>query len=190
MFGSDSMKIIINYDLLAKINEARTGFSFQETVKPVLIKTGFSIPFFSIIAPFFYSSPEQMMNHVYRTTCFFFFLESITYGGCNLILAKRIKNKAKDTLKRLSSLLKEINVNTNDKLILNSYKYKTEYKINKNENFKDLVQNKYIIVLVIENGEEKEISILQEHIIGSKIYSLSLGKPQKEKVFKLALNPM
>lgn len=46
------------------------------------------------------------------------------------------------------------------------------------------------MVPVIENGEEKEVSIVQEHAIGSKTYSLSIGEPTKQKVFKLATNSM
>lgn len=104
--------------------------------------------------------------------------------------SKSTKNISRQELVILSNLLNNINVNTDSELILESYKYKTEYDFNKDSESKDLIQKKYIMVPVIQNGEEKEISILQEHVIGTKEYSLSCGEPTKQKVFKLALNPM
>jgi len=184
------VKIIINYDLLSKIQEAKTGFSIQKTIKPILIKTGLSFAIFLPIASVVSSSPEEMLKGLSRALCIFLSSQIFISGSVDLLLSRFTKNMSKKSLMYLSAHLKEINVNTDSELILDSYKYKTEYEINKDDESKDLVQKKYIMVPIIENGEESEISIVQEHVIGSKLYFLSLGEPKKQKVFKLALNPM
>lgn len=184
------MKIVINYDLLDKVQEAKTGFSLQRTVKPILIKSCIS---FAILMGFDTLRPltsEEVLKETLENIMISLMIYTFTIGTADLILSKFTKNMSKNTLRKLSMHLKEINVNTNSGLILDSYKYKTEYEINKGDKSKDLIQKKYIMVPVIENGEESEISIVQEHVIGSKIYSLSCGEPTKQKVFKLALNTM
>lgn len=82
-------------------------------------------------------------------------------------------------------MLKDIDVNTTGDLLLDSYKYKTEYEIKRNEkNLPILEQRKYIMVPTKDtNGE---VSLLQEHIIGTGDYSLSYGSPKK--VLKLVPN--
>lgn len=83
-------------------------------------------------------------------------------------------------LKVLVSSLRKINVNTDYDLLLKSYNYETKYKIEFNESFiPRLKQEKFIMVPVHELGEEKEVSLVQEHIVGSMSYSLSYGSPQK-----------
>lgn len=184
------MKIVINYDLLSKIQEAKTGFSLENTGKPILLKSGIGITIWMSIGAFASLTPERLIDFFSKGIIFNLSYQTIINGTVNLILLKFIKNRSKDALERLSLLLNGLNVNTDAELMLDSYKYKTEYKIDKTDNTKDIVQKKYIMVPVMDNGEEKEVSILQEHVIGSKIYSLSCGEPTKQKVFKLALNPM
>lgn len=174
------MKLKINYDLLEKIKIANTGISLKKDVKGILecstIFTALKIP---------YSSYEELMtNFLVRigANCLFF-------GIAHAILAKAIKTNAIDELKQLSRDLKKIDISTNYELLLKAYKYKTDYEFIFNEyNNPKLKQKKYIMAPVYINGEEKEVSLVQEHTVGTKKYYLSYGSPKKE--FKLASNPI
>lgn len=183
------MKIIINYDLLDKIREAKTGISLHRTTKAILITSSIVITTSTIVLSFLIS-PEELTKEFIQIIANSLIMQTSFRISFDLLVSKLYKIISKEQLRQLSSQLKDIKVNTDKDLILESYKYKNEYKLLKSENDVDLVQKKYIMVPVIENGEESEVSILQEHAIGSKIYSLSIGEPTKQNVFKLALNPM
>lgn len=110
-------------------------------------------------------------------------------GIGDLILKKLVKETSIFELLYLLSSLSQININTNYELLLNSYKYETEYEFEFNKSsFPHLIQKKYIMVPAIQDGEEIEVSVLQEHIIGSKDYVLSKGKPNLQKRLKLVPN--
>ena len=183
------MKIIINYDLLDKIREAKIGISLHRTTKAILILSGLCTGICSILVAFT-CSPEELPKEIFKITIKSVVSQSFYRLITELLTFIPYKIISKEQLRQLSSQLKDIKVNTDKDLILDSYKYKTEYKWIKSEKDIDLVQKKYIMIPVIENGEEKEVSILQEHAIGSKTHSLSIGEPTKQKVFKLALNPI
>lgn len=176
------MKLVINYDLIEKIQEAKTGFALTKTAKSIMKHTAF-ISSFSLIDNFILGYPfETFLFEV----LFGFTFETFIYGTNDLILAKINKELAIKLLKLLSIRLKDIDITTNYELLLESYKYQTNYNISFDK-IPQVEQKKYIMIPVIENGEEKELSLLQEHIIGTDKYILSCGEPIK--VFKLALNP-
>ncbi|MBQ9072466.1 MAG: hypothetical protein IJY25_04860 [Bacilli bacterium] len=181
------MKIMTNYDLLSKVQETKTGFSVQRTVKPILIRTGINFAILMGFDALHSLTLEDGLKEILENIMISLMIPTFTIGTADLILSHRTKNISKDILRKLSMYLKEINVNTDSELILESYKYKTEYEFNKD---KEIIQKKYIMIPVIENSKENEISVLQEHVIGTKEYLLSCGEPTKQKVFKLALNPM
>ena len=78
--------------------------------------------------------------------------------------------------------LNDLNVKTDYELLLESELYKKEYKIQVNEKkLPYIAESKYIMVPTHSfNGNMTETSILQEHVVGSKKYVLSLGSPKKE----------
>lgn len=57
------MKITINYDLLSKTQEAKTGFSLQKTVKHILIKTGVYTALIMTIDSFYSLTPEEVSKN-------------------------------------------------------------------------------------------------------------------------------
>lgn len=181
------MKIEVNYDLIDRIREAKTGFNLQKNVYRPLGYTAFiaALKLSSIIVvP---KTMEELVIEVIGVFGLYTLLAAIPPA----IFLPLSKKTAIESLKFLSSRLKDINVNTNHELLLKSYNYKTEYKVKFNDYLLPYVeQNKYISVPTLENGEEKETSLLQEHIIGSKKYALSYGSPKEKKVLKLAYNPL
>ena len=171
------MKIKINYDLFDKINEANTGMSLKKTTKKNLFAIGITLPLMVAVSPDF----KTVLEIIARLTA----LNYLCYGMVDILVSSITKDKSKDELKRLAIALRNIDVNTDYEMLLNSSKYKTEYEIKKEEEqLPRLEQKKYIMVPVYDNGEEKEVSLVQEHIIGTDEYHLSYGSPKK--VLKLA----
>jgi len=175
------MKLKINYDLMTKVVEANNGFSLKRAAKKVMLYTYIS------------SALGMIDNIVLQKPIEEYVVEVISYVAWHSVfttlfgmgISKLVKIISLDDLRRLSAELKNLNVNTSQEQLLQSYKYKTEYKLNTDEGIIPKVeQKKYIMVPVYENGEEKEVSLLQEHTIGSNEYVLSIGTPKK--VYKLA----
>jgi len=180
------MKIQINYDLLNKIFESKTGIDIKYNLK--------FISMYSTIAT---SCKTLMNNPTLEPNQFFQSLtSSILTSTASTIMVdiffnKIKKNLALEELKELSLLLKTINIHTNYELLQEAKKYKTERKVSLNlyeSPLPKIEEKKYITIPVFHNGETKEISIVQEHIIGTKKYSISQGEPEQKKVLKLAYN--
>lgn len=179
------MKLKVNYDLLYKITAAKTGFALDRTRKDVIMHTLF-VESFVLPLHILAKSPLETMilSAIGALTT-----QVTIIGIGDLILKKLVKEASVFELLYLTRCLSQININTNYDLLLNSYKYETEYEFEFNKsNFPQLVQKKYIMVPAIEDGEEIEVSVLQEHIIGSKDYVLSKGKPSLQKSLKLVRN--
>lgn len=90
-------------------------------------------------------------------------------------------DQSSDNLKKLVSQLEDLNVSTDYDLLLKSEVYDKKYKVEINkEQLPHLAESKYIFVpSYTYNRDKKDTSILQEHIVGSKEYILSLGSPKK-----------
>ena len=168
------MKLKINYDVLDKINIAKTGInikrSLKDTARVLTIYTPVNIGLNLAL-----NTPEDIIPEYMYAIGLYTFIHFTP----NLFLAKLQKASAIDDLKILSSYLKTLNIDTNHELLLNSEKYKTEYELT--EEKRKIKQSKYISV---PTEDDSEISLLQEHIIGTNEYELSIGEPKK--VYKLA----
>lgn len=177
------LKIEINYDLLYAIAEANTGLSLNKTANKVFTCASIS----SIIGTSCNMIAAAPLEKSLQGIVLYFVWYSILLGSTDLLLARMNKSSAMKHLKLLSYTLKKINVDTNYELLLKAYKYETDYKFSRDESsIPKLEQKKYIMIPVYENGDEKEISIVQEHIIGTKKYIISYGSPKK--VLKPAFN--
>ncbi|MBE6153233.1 MAG: hypothetical protein E7166_03290 [Firmicutes bacterium] len=178
------MKININYDLFDKIRESKTGISLNRNCKFILPKTAIATTIYSLLN---ITSPI-LLEKTLKSIPVFLILYSLPVAIVNKMMAKDFKYVTTNQLKDLSLALKNIGVSTNYDLLIKSEKYKTNYKIYRSESKAIYIkQDKYINVPICDNGEIKNISIVQEHIMGSKKYTLSCGSPKK--VLKLAYNP-
>ena len=94
------------------------------------------------------------------------------------------KEDSKRNLERLALLLSTVNVNTSYDLLEESECYYRKYKFKFNKDkILQVLESKYILVPVYDtNGDTKKVSILQEHVIGSKEYVLSMGSPKRALV--------
>lgn len=98
-----------------------------------------------------------------------------------LLYGDLYKEDSKRNLERLVLLLNTVNVNTSYDLLEESECYYRKYKFKFNKDkILQVLESKYILVPVYGiNGDTKKISILQEHVVGSKEYVLSMGSPKK-----------
>ena len=181
------MKLMVNFDLLSKIVTSKTGLALDRTAKAVarniLIVQGILLPF-ELVSNF---TPEQFLGQLLRSIA----IQVTLFGIGDIFLLKLSKEVAIQQLKYLMHTLKNININTDYDLLIEAYKYRTDYKVEFNDSkLPQIKQEKYIMLPVYENGEEKEVSILQEHIIGSKNYELSIGEPMEQKQLKLVSDPI
>lgn len=170
------MKININYDLLDKIREAKTGFSLNKHVRHVLPRALLLSTIFACLN----LSSGDVAQRFARGMLLYIMLYGIPDGISTIICKKILKRAAINDLRKLSLLLGDINISTSDKLLLDSENYKTEYEIKVDESkIPYIKQDKYIYIPVYDNGKIREVSLVQEHVIGSKKYSLSYGSPKK-----------
>lgn len=180
------MKIRINYDLFEKIREAKGEFSLQKkTVKNILYT--WPLPFLASFTMFLATLGNNPTTENIKEIL-------ILYGACigikdlfDLALHSRNKdfysNEAKLELSELSYyLIKSLFINTAVDLLLNAEQYgKTTYSFMNKEKLIPRLQKKNILIPTYENSEIKDKIILQEHLLGSNDWYLSVGSPKKEE---------
>lgn len=180
------MKLIINYDLIKEIQKAKEPYTLVKNIK-------YNYRFYVGLGAFLTSinlllTDESLLEAMGRT---------ITYGGLGCIFGSYLGQKmfgengdiygkkAYYNLSHLVPQLSDLNVHTTYDLLLESEQYSKTRKIFLNENkLPSLLEKKYILVPTYDYlGEIQSTSILQEHVVGSKIYVLSLGSEAKEYRF-------
>lgn len=179
------MKIEINYDLLDKIKESKTGFSLNRTTKPVILKTLIASSIYTVLN----ITDPRPIDKLIHAIPVFVVLYALPVTIANIIMKNRFKDLSIKQLRILSKLLSDVNISTSYELLLDSNNYKTEYEFKLSEaKIPYIKQDKYINVPVYSDGDIREVSLVQEHIIGSNKYSLSYGSPKK--VLKPAFTPI
>ena len=182
--GGIDLKIIINYDLLEKIQEAKHGLALVKTSKRVLLKATITEMVYMLLTLFENQPIETLSESFVRVFCWYLFFHFLL----ETTDVKQNKTKALEEIKKLAIQLNDLNICTEQKLLMDSYIYEKEYELENEEDsiLPKICQKKYIMVPVYDDGEINEVSLLQEHIIGTKSYVISYGKPNKQKVFKPA----
>ena len=164
------MRIIINYDLMDRISEAKQGYSIERCNKDAIGLTAIV----NLVAVACHMPVEYLTITLPAGVG----LTWISKKYSSLALDEM--DDALDDLDYLSSDLEEIHVHTNRDLLLESEVYKKEYKF-KSGKYKMpyVLEKKYISVPTIKKN--KEVSLLQEHILGNKEYFISKGRISDEK---------
>ncbi len=175
------MKLIINYDLINEIRTANTGIN----VKRMGMKMGIYLGAISAL-----NFTAFTLNHEINVVSLangLFYAVAI-FGGSELSTKNFNKQIAERRLESLASSLTKINIYTNTESIRNAHLYKTQYKI-VHEDKMFLQQNKFLMLPTTGTFNADEVSLQQEHIIGSNEYVLSIGEPKKaqSKVFSKSL---
>lgn len=180
------MKIIVNYDLLERAAEAKYKFSLVKEAKRA---TKFCAFFYGAIwTPYYAVTRDPISFSQYLDTLPFSFLLGSGMITLMYVMEAYFKNVSVSAwvdLQRLSKKLEALNIDTTGALLMDAYKYKTEYEFDSDSKIPLLVQKKYIN---IPSNDDKEVSLLQEHVVGSHIYTLSKEKPSKQMAFKPAFS--
>lgn len=173
------MKIITNFDFFEEVVNAQEKFGPLKIVRNRKRRWAkLEIPLYLII-DFLINDPRIV---------FFVLSSQLAVLISGDLLAYRITKsdiyakRAISNLKQLAADFKDLNIDTDYDLILDSELYDKKYKIKFNEKkLPYITENKYILVPTYNfNSDVKETSILQEHVVGSKTYVLSIGSPKKE----------
>ena len=176
------MKLRINYDVMDKISEAKKGYSLKRCAKRVGAMFAISSSLSTMNNLIAGSDPRELLIvypmhiaiHTSYTAMYTFGLSGIT------------KSLAERSLQKLTNELPNICVRTNYESLLNTYPYKTKYRLDLDGKFPKVEQKKYMKIPVSdEYFGDREIPIVQEHIIGSRNYDLSFGEYEKKKVLVL-----
>lgn len=131
-----------------------------------------------------FSLPQSVISNLSALNVGFVISKKIVSKICGYDVDP-YREKAYNNLSHLVLQLSDLNVHTTYDLLLESEQYHKTHKIFLNENkLPSLLEKKYILVLTYDYlGEIQSTSILQEHVVSSKIYVLSLGSSTKEYRF-------
>ncbi len=175
------MNIIIDYDLLNAICDIKEGFTPLKVYRnnkdtwlkvnlPVLVGLEYLIVKSEILKYL----PSAIITHF----IFVFLIELMAYK----VIGDRYKEISLVRLLKLISMLEHIDVSTSMELMKSSKCYSKVYNLHLNtKKLPEILESKFILLPSYEkDGTIKDTSILQEHVVGSKVYKLSLGKPVKE----------
>ena len=177
------MKLRINYDLVDKVSEAKKGYSLKRCVKRVFGMTAVSGSISTLNNFVAQNDPRELLI-IYPIHMAIHTGYTIMFSwGCSNI----IKSLAVTNLEKLTRDLGSICVRTDYESLLNTYTYKTKYKLNTDSKLPRVEQKRYMKIPVKdEYFGDREIPILQEHIIGSRNYDLSIGEPEEKKILILS----
>ena len=179
------MKLLVNYDFFEQIKNAREPFSPFKLVRNHKVELiAASIPFCVMVGAksrsFLNTFCFQIVEFAYASAFIF-----ILYYGFAAFNKDPYTKKASARLKKLVGDFKEINVDTNYNTLLDAEHYETKHRLKLNEKkMPYILESKYILLPSYINGEICKTSIMQEHIVGTKKYELSIGSPVKTKALK------
>ena len=174
------MKVIVNYDLINSIrnvNEQLTPMKVIRNKKWRWVKTWYPL---YLGVDFMINDPKQIPIIFLTQAATLTVLESITAHA----LDDPFQRVSERDLKILASLLCKLNIDTSYDLLKDSRPNGKKYQIRLSENkVPQILESKYILVpTYTAMGDIKDTSLLQEHIVGSNRYVLSLGSKQKKLV--------
>ena len=172
------MKVIINYDLVNAIKDIKEPCTPAKVLRNEKDWYMSRMPLFLAMNYAFFGNN---IDTLYATGIHF-----VLAIGSDLLTQKKIgydtyAAKARKNLKRLPSDLRKINIDTSYDKLLESYMYYQGFRYQAGDD-KVIIMEKYIMVPTYNyRREEKETSILEEHVLGSDEYVLSVGTKTKEK---------
>lgn len=164
------MKLEINFDFWEAIRDAREPLTTLKLLRKnrriSTLALGFDI--------IFQIDPKILPFAFIGQVAYFVLGDRIFF---HLVGADLYQEKASNQLTTLVPKLEQLHVSTNYNLLTQSELEEKSYKIQLNENkLPELLESKYILVPTYDSNDNiKETSIMQEHVIGTKQYVLTLG---------------
>ena len=174
------MKLVINYDFIDKIKDVNENYGVMKIVRNRKRYLVFHLTPLCIVVdlPIYLMGKESALIVFVSQAISYFMIEYMAYKQ----VGDFYKEEAINKIKQLVTLLKDINVDTSYDLLLKSEVYEKKYKIHLNEDkIPEIIESKYILVPTYDfNGKIRDTSILEEHVVGSNNYILSLRSPEKK----------
>lgn len=167
------MKLIINYDLINEISNANTGINIKRIYAKMGIYMGTLLTL--NIAATLAGSESAPTNITFGIVN-----GIIIFGGSEFALKDFTKEAAEKRLRTLVPTLSKINIYTDLDSLKSARLYKTQYRIDKDEK-PSIIQTKFIMLPTTNMLNADEVSLQQDHKIGSKEYVLSIGEPKKSE---------
>lgn len=178
------MKLEIEHDLFDLIAGAKTGMQHKRIAKRIV---GYSIATSMINLPFEMKT-EQPGKEIMISTLYFFCCNSMGFPAAYYMLRTNTMQYSKEDLEKIVRQLSSLDVCVGYESLLKAYKYDKEYETIKSESaIPRILEKKYIMVPCSDDEVSDEVSLVQEHIVGSKKYTLSVGELQK--TYKLVKSP-
>lgn len=174
------MNILINYDLICAVKNVNEKFSLKKVTRNNKGDWAkINLPLFVGLDYLIYQG--DMRKVLTMLIAQFGIVYTINLMPHLALKRDLFKDKSELDLKKLVSKFKDANIDTTYELLKQSKQYDRKYEIKLNENkLPQIIQSKYILVPTIDYlGTVKDTSVLQEHVMGSKKYVLSLGSPKK-----------
>ena len=175
------MNIIINYDFFNAVKDENEGFTPFKVIRNCKTRwVKFNLPL--LTAAELLTFRENFLKYMPEAIMIQFFLVLGANIAGYLTLGDIYKDNADTRLKTLVLQLKNMNIDTSFDLIKESSCESKIYNLKFNKKkIPQLVECKYILVPSYNyQGDVVETSIMQEHVVGSSLYTLSHGSPKKE----------
>lgn len=178
------MKITINYDFFDAILNVNTGMTPMKVIRNN--KKVIAFWYFPVLTVLNYSASKKLKDVLNLFALEFGMLVGTVLFYYVITGMDDYKNQSIEDLKTLVYKLKENHINTDYELLIQSELIKRKYQVKfDKEGVLRILESKYFLVPTYDfNNNVKNTSILQEHLIGTNDYVLSIGSPKKE--FKLA----
>ncbi len=171
-----TMNLVINYDFMEAVLNVREPFHTSKVIRNK--KTKWKVVDLPLFVGFTLIDPKRVISNALIISSYIG-IEIATYHIIHAMTKEdSFLYESSYHLKLLASQLQELNISTDYELLLQSDLYKKEKKLDLKNH--QLLENKYMMVPTYNfNGEVKDTSILQEHVVGSREYVLSLGSFKK-----------
>lgn len=173
------MKLVINYDLIDAIKNVKEPYGVLKVVRNNRHGYIARMPLWGLFDYVYFRDIQNTLAAL--------MFQYMLIMGSDMLIDKSMgidyyATMSTKNLKTLIAELETINVMTNYNLLLQARLYDKAYKFTFNKDKTPIImQEKYIDVPSYNyDGNLKDTSILQEHMIGSSSYVLSVGEPIKK----------
>ena len=177
------MKIINNYDLVNKLKNVNDPFGPAKVMRYYLKSSGGKL--------FYFYSAMDLALYPPLDAALMIAIMSGSVIGLGYVFhnfaGDFIADSSAKDLKKLVSQLKDLYIKTDYELLLQAELYDKQYKVQFDENkIPYVLESKYIMLPTYNhNNDIKDTSLVQEHVVNSREYVLSIGSPSKERKLSL-----
>jgi hypothetical protein len=175
------MNIVINYDFIEALMDVNTPFT------PMKVMRNNKKPFFKIYLPIYLTADIAFSNGKMSNILSGLAIQLSAFLGIQAALYLGLKSdpykeRSDLRLKSLVPMLNSMDIDTTYDLVKKSEYYGRVTNLVVNEHkVPQLVESKYVLVPSYDyKGDIVDTSMVQEHVVGSNSYVLSIGKAKKK----------